>query len=69
MKLTETIFAASFRIMPGFTPVSNRLFADGAELDPETAIIISGLPRHIWDDIGVTDMDDQEDPVDNRQSA
>lgn len=55
MKLFASTFSAPFKTLPGYTPVSPRLFANGRELDPETAIIVSDLPPHLLEDIGVTD--------------
>ncbi|MGL4280504.1 MAG: hypothetical protein ACRCS0_09065 [Albidovulum sp.] len=69
MRLSISTFSTIFKTMPRYTPVSNRLFADGQELDPDTAIIISGLPRFIWDDIGVTDLMDQDEPMDKHLNA
>lgn len=69
MKLSASIFYSPFKTMPRYTPVSPRLFANGWELDPETAIIVADLPQHILDDIGVTDREDQGNRMDKRMLA
>ncbi|HQU70345.1 MAG TPA: hypothetical protein PLI43_19415 [Albidovulum sp.] len=54
MKLTARIFSTPFRALSPKATAARRLFADGRALDPETAEMVSCLPRHLLEDIGVT---------------
>ncbi|MCA0271663.1 MAG: hypothetical protein LCH69_06305 [Proteobacteria bacterium] len=69
MKLSTNIFSSVFKSVPRYTQVSPRLFANGWELDPETAIIVVGLPPYLLKDIGVTDREDQGNRMDKRLHA
>lgn len=69
MKLSSSILPNPFKSLPRYTEVAQQLFADGKELDPETAIIVAGLPSHLLDDIGVTDREQPGNRVDNRRLA
>jgi hypothetical protein len=69
MKFSASAFSAPFRALPLRARAAQRLFANGRELDPETAAMVSGLPQHLLQDICVTYLEGYVNRMDKRRHA
>lgn len=69
MKFSASVFSAPFRALPRRARLAQRLIANGQELDPETAAMVSGLPPHLLQDIGVTYLEGALNRMDKRRHA